>query len=141
MTEIKKIGGVIVTHGRLANELLAAAEQVVGELNHIAAVSIGWHDDVELSKNEISRAIKKVSSGGGVLLLTDMFGGTPTNVSAMFIKENEIEIVTGVNLPMVVKLASQNKELSLPEMAKEVEEQGKQAIYRAGQLLSPPKIK
>ena len=141
MTEIKKIGGIIVSHGRLANELLTAAEAVVGELNHIAAVSIGWHDDVELAKNEISRAIKKVSSGSGVLLLTDMFGGTPTNVSAMFIKENEIEIVTGVNLPMVVKLASQHKEMSLSEMAKEVEEQGKQAIYRAGELLAPPKTK
>lgn len=141
MTEIKKIGGVIVSHGRLANELLTAAEAVVGELNHIAAVSIGWHDDVELAKNEISRAVKKVSSGNGVLLLTDMFGGTPTNVSAMFIKENEIEIVTGVNLPMVVKLASQHKEMTLSEMAKEVEEQGKQAIYRAGELLAPPKIK
>ena len=141
MSEIKKIGGVIVSHGRLANELLAAAEAVVGELNHIAAVSIGWHDDVELSKNEISRAIKKVSGGNGVLLLTDMFGGTPTNMSAMFIKEDEVEIVTGVNLPMVVKLASQNKELSLSEMAKEVEEQGKQAIYRAVDLLAPPKIK
>ncbi len=141
MTEIKKIGGVIVSHGRLANELLTAAEAVVGELNHIAAVSIGWHDDVELAKNEISRAIRKVSSGSGVLLLTDMFGGTPTNVSAMFIKENEIEIVTGVNLPMVVKLASQHKEMSLSEMAKEVEEQGKQAIYRAGELLAPPKTK
>ncbi len=140
MTE-KKIGGVIVSHGRLANELLAAAEAVVGELNHIAAVSIGWHDDVELSKNEISRAVKKVSNGSGVLLLTDMFGGTPTNVSAMFLKENEIEIVTGVNLPMVVKLASQNKEMALSEMAKEVEEQGKQAIYRAGELLAPPKTK
>jgi len=141
MTEIKKIGGIIVSHGRLANELLAAAEAVVGELNHIAAVSIGWHDDVELAKNEISRAIKKVSSGNGVLLLTDMFGGTPTNVSAMFIKENEIEIVTGVNLPMVVKLASQHKEISLSEMAIVVEEQGKQAIYRAGELLAPPKTK
>lgn len=141
MTEIKKIGGVIVSHGRLANELLTAAEAVVGELNHIAAVSIGWHDDVELAKNEISRAIKKVSSSNGVLLLTDMFGGTPTNVSAMFIKENEIEIVTGVNLPMVVKLASQHKEMSLSEMAKDVEEQGKQAIYRAGELLAPPKTK
>ncbi len=141
MSEIKKIGGVIISHGRLANELLSAAEAVVGELNHIAAVSIGWHDDVELSKNEISRAVKKVSNGNGVLLLTDMFGGTPTNVAAMFIKENEIEIVTGVNLPMVVKLASQRNEKSLSEMAKEVEEQGKQSIYRAGDLLAPPKSK
>jgi len=139
MTEIKKIGGGIVSHGRVANELLAAAETVVGHLSHIAAVSIGWHDDVEAAKEEISRSIKKVSQGRGVLLLTDMFGGTPTNISAMFIKENEVEVITGVNLPMVVKLASQNKELSLKEMAEAVEAQGKQAIYRASDLLAPPR--
>ncbi len=138
---MKKIGGVIVSHGQVANELLAAAETVVGAQNHIAAVSIGWHDDVEMSKNEISRAIKQVSEGIGVLLLTDMFGGTPTNISAMFIKENETEIVTGVNLPMVIKLASQNKETTLEEMAKEVEAQGKQSIYRTGALLEPQKAK
>ena len=141
MSEIKKIGGVLVSHGQVANELLAAAETVVGNLSHIAAVSIGWHDDVELSKAEIQRAIKKVSSGNGVLLLTDMFGGTPTNISAMFIKENEVEIVTGVNLPMVIKLASQNTEKTLTEMAKEVEDQGKQSIYRTGALLEPQKLK
>jgi PTS system mannose-specific IIA component len=142
MTEFKKIGGVIVSHGQLANEILAAAETVVGELNHIAAVSIGWHDDVETAKDEIARAIKKVSGGKGVLLLTDMFGGTPTNISAMFIADNEIEIVTGVNLPMVIKLASQNKDgVSLQEMAKEVEAQGKQSIYCASELLAPPKAK
>jgi len=141
MSEIKKIGGVVVSHGQVANELLAAAEAVVGNLSHITAVSIGWHDDVELAKDEIRRAIKKVSSGNGVLLLTDMFGGTPTNISAMFIKENEVEIVTGVNLPMIIKLASQNKETSLTEMAKEVEEQGKQSIYRTGALLEPQKLK
>ncbi len=141
MSEIKKIGGVVVSHGQVANELLAAAETVVGNLSHITAVSIGWHDDVELAKDEIQRAIKKVSSGNGVLLLTDMFGGTPTNISAMFIKENEVEIVTGVNLPMVIKLASQNKEISLTEMAKDVEEQGKQSIYRTGALLEPQRLK
>ncbi len=141
MSEIKKIGGVVVSHGQVANELLAAAETVVGNLNHIRAVSIGWHDDVETAKNEISRAIKQVSSGRGVLLLTDMFGGTPTNISAMFLQENEVEIVTGVNLPMVIKLASQNKEIELIEMAKEVEEQGKQAIYRTSALLEPQKMK
>ena len=141
MSEIKKIGGVVVSHGQVANELLAAAETVVGNLSHITAVSIGWHDDVELAKDEIQRAIKKVSTGNGVLLLTDMFGGTPTNISAMFIKENEVEIVTGVNLPMIIKLASQNKEMSLTEMAKLVEEQGKQSIYRTGALLEPQKLK
>ena len=142
MSEQKKIGGVIVSHGQLANELLSAAETVVGELSYIAAVSIGWHDDVETAKDEIARAIKKVSNGKGVLLLTDMFGGTPTNISAMFINEGEIEIVTGVNLPMVIKLASQNRDdVPLQEMAKEVEAQGKQSIYCAGELLAPQKMK
>jgi len=138
---MKKIGGVIVTHGQVAGELLAAAETIVGVQSHITAVSIGWHDDVEIAKDEIARAIKKVSDGAGVLLLTDMFGGTPTNISAMFIKEGEIEIVTGVNLPMVVKLASQNRETTLDEMAMQVEEQGKESIYRTQELLEPQKLK
>ncbi|MGB5013421.1 MAG: PTS fructose transporter subunit IIA, partial [Pyrinomonadaceae bacterium] len=124
MSEINKVGGVIVSHGQVANELLAAAEAVVGDLSNITAVSIGWHDDVEMAKAEIERAIKNVSAGAGVLLLTDMFGGTPTNISAMFLKENEVEIVTGVNLPMVIKVATVNKEISLSDLAQEVEEQG-----------------
>ncbi|HTK38482.1 MAG TPA: PTS sugar transporter subunit IIA [Pyrinomonadaceae bacterium] len=138
---MNKVGGVIVSHGQIATELLAAAEKVVGGLDHIAAVSIGWHDDVEAAREEISRAVKNVSQGNGVLLLTDMFGGTPTNISAMFIKENEVEIVTGVNLPMVIKLASQNRETTLTDLAREVEEQGKQSIYRTGALLEPQKLK
>ncbi len=138
---MKKIGGVIVSHGQVAGELLAAAETVVGTLSHITAVSIGWHDDVEMAKDEISRAIGKVSEGVGVLLLTDMFGGTPTNISAMFIKEKEVEIVTGVNLPMVIKLATQTREMTLTELAKDVEEQGRQAIYRTSELLEPHKLK
>lgn len=141
MSDQKKIGGVIVSHGKLANELVAAAETVIGKLEHIQAVSIGWNDNVESAKEEISRAIKKVSGGGGVLLLTDMFGGTPTNISAMFIGDDDIEIITGVNLPMVIKLASQSREFSLAEMAKEVEDQGKNAIYRASELLAPQKRK
>ena len=138
---MNKIGGVIVSHGQVANELVAAAEAVVGDLSHITAVSIGWHDDVEMAKDEIQRAITNVSSGNGVLLLTDMFGGTPTNIAAMFLKENEVEIVTGVNLPMVIKLASVTKEMTLHELAKEVEDQGKEAICRAGILLEPMKLK
>ncbi len=134
---MKRIGAVIVSHGQVANELVAAAEAVVGDISHITAVSIGWHDDVEMAKDEIRRAIEKVSSGVGVLLLTDMFGGTPTNISAMFLKENEVEIVTGVNLPMVIKAASTTREMTLHELAKEVEEQGKEAICRAGILLEP----
>jgi PTS system mannose-specific IIA component len=138
---MKRVGGVIVSHGQVANELLAAAEAVVGELSHIVAVSIGWHDDVELAKDEIERAIETVSEGSGVLVLTDMFGGTPTNISAMFLKDGKVEMVTGVNLPMVIKLASQTTEASLSEMARMVEEQGKKSIYRTAALLEPVKGK
>lgn len=138
---MKRVGGVIVSHGQVANELLAAAEAVVGELSHITAVSIGWHDDVELAKSEIERAIETVSDGAGVLVLTDMFGGTPTNISAMFLKEGKVEIVTGVNLPMVIKLASHNAEAPLSEVARIVEEQGKKSIYRTAALLEPVKGK
>ena len=138
---MKKVGGIVISHGQLANELLSAAETVVGPLEHIVAVSIGWHDDVEIARDEIARAIKQVSQGAGVLVLTDMFGGTPTNIAAMFIKEGELEIVTGVNLPMIIKLASINREMTLNELAKEVEEQGKQSIYRTGALLEPQKMK
>jgi len=141
MDEIRRIGAVIVSHGQVANELLAAAEAVVGDVDNVAAVSIGWHDDVEAAKAEIERAIEKVSQGVGVILLTDMFGGTPTNISAMFLREGEIEIISGVNLPMVVKVATIGKSAVLADFAKEVEEQGKSAIMRAGELLEPLKLK
>lgn len=136
-----KVGGVIVSHGQLATELLAAAETVIGDLENIAAVSIGWHDDVEAAKDEIQRAIKSVSQDAGVLLMTDMFGGTPTNISAMFLEDGAIEIVTGVNLPMVVKFATHPTEIGLSELAKEVEDQGKQSIYRTAALFEPAKLK
>jgi PTS system mannose-specific IIA component len=138
---MKKIGGVIVSHGQLATELLTAAEAVIGDIGSIRAVSIGWHDDVEAAKGEIQHAIAEVSRGAGVLLLTDMFGGTPTNIAAVFLKAGEVEIVTGVNLPMVIKLASLNEEISLADLAREVEAQGKESITRAGMLLEPQKLK
>lgn len=132
---------MIVSHGQVATELVAAAETVVGDISHVVAVSIGWHDDVEAAKDEIERAIKNVSQGAGVVLLTDMFGGTPTNISAMFLKEDEVELVTGVNLPMVIKLASNTKDVPLADLAREIEEQGKQSIYRTSALLEPQKVK
>jgi PTS system mannose-specific IIA component len=138
---MKRIGGVIVSHGRVANELLSTAETVVGGLDHIAAVSIGWHDDVEIARGEIERAIKNVSAGAGVILLTDMFGGTPTNISAMFLEKDRVEIVTGVNLPMVIKLASIAEEMNLNDAAKILEQQGKDAIQRTSALLEPQKLK
>jgi PTS system mannose-specific IIA component len=136
--EAKRVAGVIVTHGHLAGELLAAAEMIVGPISHIAAVSIGWHDDVDAARDEVQRAITRVSQGGGMLLLTDMFGGTPTNIASMFLEEGVIEVVTGVNLPMVIKLATSTTEDSLAEIARKICDQGRQGIYLAGALLAPP---
>jgi PTS system mannose-specific IIA component len=138
---MNKIGGVVVSHGQLATELLSAAETVVGPVEHIQAVSIGWHDDVDMARDEIERAIQQADQGSGVIVLTDMFGGTPTNISAMFLKEDEVEIVTGVNLPMIIKFATGDRTVTLKELAKEIEEQGKQSIYRTSALLEPQKMK
>lgn len=138
---MNRIGGVIISHGQVATELLAAAETVVGDISHVTAVSIGWHDDVEMARDQVERSIASVSAGSGVLLMTDMFGGTPTNIAAMFLKDGEIEMLTGVNLPMVIKFASNTKEIALAELAKIVEDQGKQSIYRTSALFEPQKLK
>ncbi len=135
----RRVAGVIVSHGQFATELLAAAETIIGPVAHITAISIGWQDDVETARDEVDRAITRVTQGRGVLLLTDMFGGTPTNIASMFHSEGEVEVVTGVNLPMVIKLAGQTSEEPLAEVARLVRDQGREAIYLAGELLAPPK--
>jgi PTS system mannose-specific IIA component len=134
----RRVAGVIVTHGHLAGELLAAAEMIIGPISFVTAVSIGWHDDVDAARDEVQRAISRVSQKAGVLLLTDMFGGTPTNIASMFLEEDKVEVVTGVNLPMVIKLASQTGNESLNEIAQRVRDLGRQGIYLAGDLLAPP---
>src|SRR5438445_7820040 len=136
--EARKIAGVVVTHGHLAGELLSAAEMIIGPISHITAVSIGWHDDVDAARDEVQRAITRVSQDNGVLLLTDMFGGTPTNIASMFLDEGVVEFVTGVILPMVIKLATYNGQNSLAELAPRICDQGRQGIYLAGALLAPP---
>jgi mannose PTS system EIIA component len=134
----KRVGGVIISHGQVANELLSAAETIVGNIDDIVAVSIGWHDDVEVAREEIARSIDRVNSGNGVLLLTDMFGGTPTNIAATFLGEGKsIEIVTGVNLPMVVSLADQGQHDDLPAVARRIRDQGQRDMYIASEVLSP----
>lgn len=135
----RRVAGVIVSHGQFATELLSAAETIIGPVAHITAISIGWQDDVETARDEVERAITRVAQGRGVLLLTDMFGGTPTNIASMFHAEGEVEVVTGVNLPMVIKLAGQTSEEPLAEVARLVRDQGREAIYLAGELLAPPK--
>lgn len=131
------IGGIIVTHGCLAIELVTAAEMIVGEIKHIIAVSIGWNDELEQGLKEIEQAIKKVNQGSGVLILTDMFGGTPTNVAMTFSQPGKVEIITGVNLPMIIKLASQQKDESLSILAGKVREQGQKNIYIASEVMAP----
>jgi PTS system mannose-specific IIA component len=131
------IGGLIVTHGRLAVELLNAAEIIVGEIHHITAVSLGWHDDVGTATSMIEKALDRVRTPDGVLILTDMFGGTPTNIASTFLDQDKVEVVTGVNLPMLIKFAQFGEGQSLESAAKIVREQGQSSIYIASQLLAP----
>src|SRR6266480_7752745 len=98
--------GVGITHGQLAIELVNAAETIVGDLPQVTAVSIGWHDEVNDAREEIEQAIERVRGEEGVLLLTDMFGGTPSNLGMTFLATDRVEVITGVNLPMLIKLAS-----------------------------------
>jgi len=129
------IGVVVVTHGQLATELANAAEMIVGDLPQFAAVSIGWHDEVNDAREDIAQAIERVRADGGVLLLTDMFGGTPSNLGLTFLETDRIEVITGVNLPMLIKLASLPPSLDLLAVAREMRDHGRNAIWVASDLL------
>ena len=130
------IGVVVVTHGQLAVELVNAAETIVGDLPHFAAVSIGWHEDVHDARDAIAAAIERVKQPGGVLLATDMFGGTPSNLAITFLAEDAVEVVTGVNLPMLIKAAGKQDGARLGEVAKLLREHGRNAIWVASELLT-----
>jgi len=129
------IGVVVVTHGQLATELVNAAEMIVGDLPQFTAVSIGWHDDVNDAREDISKAIERVRGEEGVLLLTDMFGGTPSNLGMTFLEKDRLEVITGVNLPMLIKLAGLRKSNDLLAVAKEMREHGRNAIWVASDFL------
>jgi PTS system mannose-specific IIA component len=130
------IGIVVVTHGQLATELVNAAETIVGDLPQFAAVSIGWHEDVQDARDDIQSAIGRVKAGGsGVLILTDMFGGTPCNLAMTFLAKDQIEVVTGVNLPMLIKAASLRDAAALVDVARQLSEHGRSAIWVATDLL------
>ena len=130
------IGVVVVTHGQLATELVHAAETIVGDQPNFTAVSIGWHEDVQDARDAIAAAIDRVKQPGGVVLATDMFGGTPSNLGITFLEQDKVEIVTGVNLPMLIKAASMKDTASLTEVARTLREHGKNAIWVASDLLS-----
>jgi len=134
------IGVVVVTHGQLATELLNAAEIIVGDLPRFAAVSIGWHDDVSDAREDIAQAIERVRGDGvGVLIVTDMFGGTPSNLAMTFIEVNQVEVITGVNLPMLIKLAGQAQSNDLLAVARDMREHGRNAIWVASDFLRAEK--
>jgi PTS system mannose-specific IIA component len=129
------IGVVVVTHGQLATELVNAAEMIVGDLPQFTAVSIGWHDDVNDAREDIAKAVERVRGEEGVLLLTDMFGGTPSNLGMTFLAKNQLEVITGVNLPMLIKLAGSRESTDLLTVAKEMREHGRNAIWVASDFL------
>jgi PTS system mannose-specific IIA component len=129
------IGALVVTHGHLGQELVAAAEMIVGEISHIQAVTIGWHDDVNDAQVDIEKHISEVESGSGVLILTDMFGGTPSNIALSFHNPGTVDVLTGVNLPMIIKIANQKEGDTLQSLARMVRDQGRSSIAMASDLL------
>lgn len=129
------IGMVLVTHGRLAEEFIAATEHVVGAQQNIQAICIGPDDDMEQRRLEILEAVKTVNTGDGVVLLTDMFGGTPSNLAISIMEKGKVEVIAGINLPMLIKLASVRQSVSLDEAVEAAREAGLKYINVASQIL------
>lgn len=130
------IGLVLVTHGRLAEEFIAVMEHVVGPQKQIAAVCIAPNDDMEGKRKEILQKIKEVDNGKGVLLLTDMFGGTPSNLAISVTQDRKVESLAGINLPMLIKLASVRQTETLQQLAQSGQEAGRKYIHAASALLN-----
>ena len=133
------IGMVLVTHGRLAAEFIAALEHVVGPQRNVAAVCIGPEDDMELRRKEILDSVARVDDGDGVVVLTDMFGGTPSNLAISIIDRAKIEVIAGMNLPMLIKLASVRTRQSLEEAVACAQEAGRKYISVASYVLAGEK--
>jgi PTS system mannose-specific IIA component len=129
------IGILILTHGDLAEGLAAAARRITSETEKIEAVGLAWNEDSELARKRVEEAIAAAGGSRGVLILTDMFGGTPSNIAFPFLKEGEVEIVTGVNLPMVLRSLASRKDDSLSTLAHAVRERGRKAIEVASDYL------
>ena len=129
------IGVVVVTHGQLATELVHGAETIVGDLPHVTAVSIGWHEDTQEARAEIEQAMARVKGDEGVLILTDMFGGTPANLAMTFLTQGRVEVVTGVNLGMLITLAKGPGDDDVLARARSLADHGRSAIRVASDLL------
>lgn len=130
------IGMVVVTHGRLAEEFIAAMEHVVGPQTALQAISIGPDDDMEQRREDILNAVGEVDEGNGVILLTDMFGGTPSNLAISIMESTNVEVIAGINLPMLIKLASVRIDSTMEEAVSAAQESGKKYINIASHVLS-----
>ena len=130
------IGLVIVTHGELAIELKRATEHVVGPQDAIQTVCIGPDDDIERRRDDIRKAVEAVESGRGVILLTDMFGGTPSNLAISMLREDKVEVLAGVNLPMLIKLAEARQSATLADAAQKAKDAGQRYIAIASRILA-----
>ena len=129
------IGMILVTHGHLAEEFVHAMEHVVGEQSDVATVCIGPHDDMEAKRKEIAKAIKQVDSGSGAILLTDLFGGTPSNLAISLLKKGKTEVIAGINLPMLIRLAGARKDMDLAAAAAAARDAGRNYITIASEFL------
>ena len=131
------VAALIVTHGKLAYELLSAAQKIETDVGVIEAVPLEWTDTVDEAREKIRQALERIGTGAGVIIFTDMFGGTPSNISLSVLEKTRIEIVTGVNLPMIVKFASMQQEAKdVVTLAHVISEKGSKAIRVASDLLT-----
>ncbi|HNX20418.1 MAG TPA: PTS fructose transporter subunit IIA [Acidobacteriota bacterium] len=130
------IGLLVVTHGGLAAELVAAARRIVAQPGAIAGLAIDWDSDVGDSRRKIQESLEALDQGDGVIIATDMFGGTPTNVALTFLEPGKVEVVTGVNLPMVIKFTNLREQKDLAETARMLAARGRGAITVAGEILA-----
>lgn len=129
------IGIILVTHGRLAEEFVLAMEHVVGAQKQVATICIGPHDDMEVRREDIARAIEKVDDGKGAIILTDLFGGTPSNLAISLLTPGRTEVIAGINLPMLIRLSGARKEMKLHDAAEAAREAGRNYITMASEFL------
>ncbi|MFQ5735735.1 MAG: PTS sugar transporter subunit IIA [Thermodesulfobacteriota bacterium] len=136
---MKMIGAVIITHGQLAECLVEVAESITGKLENVKTVSVKNSDTTESIRGLLCSAIKEIDTGGGVLIFTDMFGGTPTNIALSLMEEGKVDVITGVNLPIVLKFIGHRNDKRIPELAQHLKEYGQSSIVLAGDMLKEKK--
>ena len=129
------IGLILVTHGQLAEQFVAAMEHVVGQQEAVATVCIGPHDDAEQRRSDIAQAIKDVDSGAGAIILTDLFGGTPSNLAISLLETGRVEVIAGINLPMLIRLAGARKTMGVVEAVAAGQKAGRNYITVASEFL------